>query len=102
MRGLNQWLEHDVRDRQNEMRSIAARVDALRAELARLGLLGGKLQLFRHYETGANGTKGQPGAPARPGAPAGEYLSMVTPVSRYLFSSKDKRSLFLLCRLLSQ
>ncbi|KAI5118912.1 hypothetical protein M0805_004688 [Coniferiporia weirii] len=37
MRGLNQWLEHDVRDRQNEMRSIGARVDALRAELGRLG-----------------------------------------------------------------
>ena len=40
MRNLNQWLEHDVRDRQNEMRSIGARVDALRAELGRLGLLG--------------------------------------------------------------
>ncbi|KAH8112335.1 hypothetical protein DFH11DRAFT_485268 [Phellopilus nigrolimitatus] len=37
MRGLNQWLEHDVRDRQNEMRSIGARVDALRGELGRLG-----------------------------------------------------------------
>lgn len=40
MRNLNQWLEHDVRDRQNEMRSIGARVDALRAELGRVGLLG--------------------------------------------------------------
>ena len=40
MRNLNQWLEHDVRDRQNEMRSIGARVDALRAELGRLGLTG--------------------------------------------------------------
>lgn len=39
MRGLNHWLELDVRDRQNEMRSIGARVDALRGELARLGAL---------------------------------------------------------------
>ena len=40
MRGLNDWLEHDVRDRQNEIRSIGARVDALRDDLARLGLAG--------------------------------------------------------------
>lgn len=40
MRGLNDWLEHDVRDRQNEIRSIGARVDALRDDLARLGLGG--------------------------------------------------------------
>ena len=72
MRGLNQWLEHDVRDRQNEMRSIGARVDALRAELARLGLLGGRSQPVSLSITCANNTKGQPGAPARPGAPAGE------------------------------
>lgn len=38
MRGLNSWLERDVRDRQNEMKGIGARVDALRQELARLGL----------------------------------------------------------------
>ena len=42
MRGLNQWLEQDVRDRHNEMRSIAARVDALRNDLSRLGVPGGK------------------------------------------------------------
>jgi hypothetical protein len=40
MRGLNQWLEHDVRDRHNELRSIGARVDALRAELGRINLVG--------------------------------------------------------------
>ena len=41
MRGLNQWLETDVRDRQNEMRSTNARLDALRADLHRLGLVPG-------------------------------------------------------------
>lgn len=41
MRGLNSWLENDVRDRQNEMRSIGARVDALRADLGRAGFLQG-------------------------------------------------------------
>ena len=38
MRALNDWLEHDVRDRQNEIRSIGARVDALRSDMAQLGL----------------------------------------------------------------
>ena len=37
MRALNQWLENDVRDRHNEMRNIAGRVDALRNDLSRLG-----------------------------------------------------------------
>ena len=48
MRGLNDWLEHDVRDRQNEIRSIGARVDALRDDLARLGLAGGAPGEFYH------------------------------------------------------
>jgi hypothetical protein len=30
MRGLNEWLERDVIDRQNELRSVVARVDELR------------------------------------------------------------------------
>ena len=48
MRGLNHWPELDVRDRQNEMRSIGARVDALRNDLARLGALqpGGSNPVF--------------------------------------------------------
>jgi hypothetical protein len=41
MRGLNQWLETDVRDRQNEMRSINARLEALRGDLNRFGLVPG-------------------------------------------------------------
>ena len=41
MRGLNQWLETDVRDRQNELRSINARIDALRADLSRIGVVPG-------------------------------------------------------------
>lgn len=50
MRALNQWLEHDVRDRHNEMRSIGARVDdlrdLLRHELGRLGVPGGSLMVY--------------------------------------------------------
>ena len=48
LRGLNHWLELDVRGRQNEMRSIGARVDALRSDLARLGALqpGGSSPVF--------------------------------------------------------
>lgn len=30
MRGLNEWLERDVHDRQEEIRAVAARVDQLR------------------------------------------------------------------------
>jgi hypothetical protein len=33
MRGLNEWLERDVYDRQNELRGVVARVDQLRDEL---------------------------------------------------------------------
>nr|GAT57315.1 predicted protein [Mycena chlorophos] len=40
MRGLNEWLERDVQDRQMELRSVAARVDQLAQEL-RSGLLSG-------------------------------------------------------------
>ncbi|EGO01064.1 hypothetical protein SERLA73DRAFT_151625 [Serpula lacrymans var. lacrymans S7.3] len=38
MRGLNEWLERDVSDRQSELRGVSARVDQLRNELAQLGL----------------------------------------------------------------
>ena len=48
MRSLNDWLGRDVRDRQNEMQAISARVDALRGDLARLlGAGGGKYFLFQ-------------------------------------------------------
>jgi hypothetical protein len=36
MRGLNEWLERDVHDRQAEMRGVSARVDQLRQDLGRL------------------------------------------------------------------
>jgi hypothetical protein len=36
MRGLNEWLDRDVRDRQSELRGVAARVDQLREDLGRL------------------------------------------------------------------
>ena len=42
MHDLNRWLENDVRDRQNEILSVGARVDALRHDLGRLMLPGGK------------------------------------------------------------
>lgn len=38
MRGLNEWLERDVHDRQSELRGVSARVDQLRNDLSRLGL----------------------------------------------------------------
>jgi hypothetical protein len=38
MRGLNEWLERDVRDRQSELHGVSARVDELRHDLNRLGL----------------------------------------------------------------
>ena len=36
MRGLNEWLERDVHDRQSEIRAVAARVDQLRDHLLRV------------------------------------------------------------------
>lgn len=38
MRGLNEWLERDVHDRQSELRGVSARVDQLRNDLGRLGM----------------------------------------------------------------
>jgi hypothetical protein len=38
MRGLNEWLERDVHDRQSELRGVSARVDQLRTDLNRLGM----------------------------------------------------------------
>ncbi|KII91823.1 hypothetical protein PLICRDRAFT_38680 [Plicaturopsis crispa FD-325 SS-3] len=39
MTGLNEWLGRDVHDRQSEIRSVAARVDELRHDLGRLGMV---------------------------------------------------------------
>jgi hypothetical protein len=36
MRGLNEWLERDVHDRQAELRGVSARVDQLRNDIGRL------------------------------------------------------------------
>ena len=33
MRGLNEWLERDVYDRQNELRGVVARVEQLRRDI---------------------------------------------------------------------
>jgi hypothetical protein len=38
MRGLNEWLERDVHDRQAELLGVSARVDQLRTDLSRLGM----------------------------------------------------------------
>lgn len=38
MRGLNEWLERDVHDRQSELRGVSARVDQLRHEIGRLNV----------------------------------------------------------------
>ena len=47
MRGLNEWLARDVNDRQSELRGVTARIDQLRAELARhsigAGVIPGKI-----------------------------------------------------------
>jgi hypothetical protein len=37
MRGLNEWLERDVHDRQAEIRGVTARVDQLRNDVGRMG-----------------------------------------------------------------
>jgi hypothetical protein len=37
MTSLNEWLGRDVSDRQSELRSVSARVEQLRDEIARLG-----------------------------------------------------------------
>jgi hypothetical protein len=44
MRGLNEWLERDVHDRQAELRGVSARVDQLRNELGRMGIPIGRVQ----------------------------------------------------------
>ena len=36
MNSLNEWLGHDVEDRQAELRGVSARIDQLRDDLGRL------------------------------------------------------------------
>lgn len=48
MRGLNEWLERDVHDRQSELRGVVARVDQLRDDIRGIrqtGLLSSFLTL---------------------------------------------------------
>ena len=49
MNSLNEWLGHDVEDRQAEMRGITDRLDQLRDDLNRLGLSRGPCRLHYAY-----------------------------------------------------
>jgi hypothetical protein len=53
MRGLNGWLERDVRDRQSELRGVIARVDQLRDDLrgmrTQVQVIGVSLLAINHY-----------------------------------------------------
>ena len=49
MNSLNEWLGHDVEDRQSELRGVAARLDQLRDDLNRLGLTRGPCKLYHLY-----------------------------------------------------
>jgi hypothetical protein len=46
MNSLNEWLGHDVEDRQAELRGVSARIDQLRDDLDRLGLTRGPCKLY--------------------------------------------------------
>jgi hypothetical protein len=49
MRGLNEWLERDVHDRQSELRGVVARVDQLRDDIRGIrqtGLLSRFIMLY--------------------------------------------------------
>ena len=49
MNSLNEWLGHDVEDRQAELRGVSARVDQLSNDLNRLGLTRGPCKLYHLY-----------------------------------------------------
>ena len=49
MNSLNEWLGHDVEDRQAELRGVTARIDELRGDLDRLGLPRGPCKLYHFY-----------------------------------------------------
>jgi len=48
MNSLNDWLGHDVEDRQAELRGVSARIDQLRDDLNRL-TRGGPCMLHTTY-----------------------------------------------------
>jgi hypothetical protein len=50
MNSLNEWLGHDVGDRQAEIRGITDRLDRLDEDLARLGLFRGPCRLHYAYD----------------------------------------------------
>jgi hypothetical protein len=49
MNSLNDWLGHDVEDRQSELRGVSARIDRLAEDLGRLGLFRGPCRLYHLY-----------------------------------------------------
>ena len=49
MNSLNEWLGHDVEDRQAELHGVSARMDQLRDDLDRLGLPRGPCKLYHLY-----------------------------------------------------
>ena len=49
MNSLNEWLGHDVQDRQAELNGVNARIDQLRDGLNRLGLPRGPCKLYHLY-----------------------------------------------------
>ncbi len=49
MNSLNEWLGHDVEDRQAELRGVSDRLDQLRNDLNSLGLTRGPCKLYHFY-----------------------------------------------------
>ena len=49
MNSLNEWLGHDVEDRQAELRGVSDRIDHLYGDLNRLGLTRGRCKLCHLY-----------------------------------------------------
>ncbi|KAH9993287.1 hypothetical protein BJV74DRAFT_884401 [Russula compacta] len=64
MNSLNEWLGHDVEDRQAELRGISARIDQLRDDLSHLGLPRGP---FPPPGPGPEPGFMMPGVPGAPG-----------------------------------
>jgi hypothetical protein len=52
MNSLNEWLGHDVEDRQAEIRGVSARIDQLNDDLNRMGLPRGGPMCKSHYIIG--------------------------------------------------
>jgi len=49
MNSFNEWLGHDVEDRQTELRGVSARIDQLRGDLNSLDLTRGTCKLHTTY-----------------------------------------------------